>query len=45
MRQYYIASSKNNTLKDNKLFLKKQRLIFDLRSSYLNNYYKKNFKK
>ena len=36
---------KNNTLKNNKLFLKKQKLIFDLKLSYLDNYYEKNFKK
>jgi len=45
MRQRCASSSKNNTLKNDKLFLKKQRLTFDLKSSYLDNYYKKNFKK
>jgi len=45
MRQRRTLSSKNNTLKNDKLFLKKQRLIFDLKLSYLNNYYEKNFKK
>jgi len=45
MRQRCTSSSKNNTLKNNKLFLKKQRLTFDLKSSYLNNYYERNFKK
>jgi len=45
MQQYYALFSKNNTLKNNKLFLQKQRLILDLKLSYLNNYYKKNFKK
>ncbi len=45
MQQHCIALSKNNTLKNNKLFLKKQKLIFDLKLFYLDNYYKKNFKK
>jgi len=44
-QQYCIVFSKNNTLKDNKLSLKKQKLILDLKLSYLDNYYKKNFKK
>jgi len=45
MRQRRATSSKNNILKNDKLFLKKQRLALDLKSFYLNNYYKKNFKK
>jgi len=45
MRQRCTLSSKNDTLKDDKLFLKKQRLILDLKLSYLNNYHEKNFKK
>jgi len=45
MQQRCVLSSKNNTLKDNKLFLKKQKIIFNLRLSYLDNYYEKNFKK
>jgi len=44
-QQHRVSSFKNNTLKDNKLFLKKQKSIFDLRSFYLDNYYEKNFKK
>jgi len=45
MQQRRVLFSKNNTLKDNKLFLKKQKLTFDLKLFYLNNYYEKNFKK
>ncbi len=45
MQQYCAVFSKNNILKNNKLFLKKQKLILDLRLFYLDNYYKKNFKK
>ena len=45
IQQYYTVFLSNNTLKNNKLFLKKQKSIFDLRSFYLDNYYKKNFKK
>jgi len=45
MQQRCALFSKNNTLKSDKLFLKKQRLIFNLRLSYLDNYYKRNFKK
>jgi len=45
MQQRRTSFLKNNTLKDDELFLKKQKLIFDLRLFYLNNYYKKNFKK
>jgi len=44
-QQHCATSSKNNTLKNNKLFLKKQKLIFDLKLFHLDNYYKKNFKK
>ncbi len=44
-RQYCTAFSKNNILKNNKLFLKKQRSALDLRPFYLDNYYEKNFKK
>ncbi len=44
-RQRCVVSSKNNILKNNKLFLKKQKSILNLRSFYLDNYYRKNFKK
>ncbi len=45
IQQYCTVFSKNNTLKNNKLFLKKQKSIFDLKLFYLDNYYRKNFKK
>jgi len=45
MQQHCVSFSKNNILKDDKLFLKKQKLKFDLKSFYLINYYEKNFKK
>jgi len=45
MRQRRILFLKNNILENNKLFSKKQRLTLDLKLFYLNNYYKKNFKK
>ncbi len=44
-QQYCAAFSKNNILKNNKLFLKKQKSILDLRLFYLDNYYRKNVKK
>ena len=45
IQKYCIVFSKNNILKNNKLFLKKQKSTLDLKLFYLDNYYRKNFKK